>query len=204
MRYQNASLKKYLSDLGSDLPAPGGGSASGLTAASGVALLLMVAYFTKGKDAYKSVEAAIKGTIWRLESIKLKLERLIDEDVRAYKNVSKSYKLPKSPNRARLLEKALKEAAGVPLRICECSSRAMENADFLLAKGNKNLITDVGCGTAFLSSAFTAARLNVGINLKYIKDKVFVKNIRKKLGRQEKKVLRVNMRVLKRIDEFLK
>jgi len=61
-------------------------------------------------------------------------------------------------------------------------------AGVLLEKGNRNLVSDVGCGTLFLESAFLAGRMNVEINLKYIKDKKFVDALVKQLDGMEKEI----------------
>ncbi len=180
-KYLDRSIKKYLNDLANNKPAPGGGSASAVTAALGVSLLLMTANFTKGKK-YEKVKSTIKKIIKELSEYKKTLELLTDKDVAVYKNLDSALKLPRAPKRSRLLEIALKNAAKVPLKICETSHLALKKAPLLLKKGNKNLLTDVECGTLFLKSAFAAAKINVDINLKYINDKKFVRHIRRNLN----------------------
>jgi len=60
MKYINSPIKKYMKDLGANLPAPGGGSAAALTAGLGVSLLLMVVSFTEGNKAYKGSSNLMK------------------------------------------------------------------------------------------------------------------------------------------------
>lgn len=182
MKYIEKSIKTYLKDLSSNLPAPGGGSASAVTAALGVSLLLMAANFTTGKK-YEKIVSTIKKIIRDLSNYKKTLELLTDKDIEVYKKVDNALKLPISPERSALLETALKNAAKVPLKICETSHSALKKARQLLKKGNRNLLTDVECGTLFLKSAFAAAKINVDINLKYIKDKKFARHIRRNLSR---------------------
>ena len=50
--YIERSLSDYLEDLASDKPAPGGGSAAALVAASAVGLISMVARFTLKNKKY--------------------------------------------------------------------------------------------------------------------------------------------------------
>ena len=50
------TLKDYLDALKSSAPAPGGGSASALAGAQGVALVMMVANLTVGREKYKEQE----------------------------------------------------------------------------------------------------------------------------------------------------
>ena len=196
MKYLNKNIKRYLKDLSSNLPTPGGGSASALTASTGVALLLMAVNFTKGKKAYKKFESTIGKISRELYDNMLELEILIDEDVRVYKRVASVLKMAKSSRRKRLLERALKNAAKVPLKVCEISNASLKNALKLLHKANRNLITDVGCGAFFLESAFIAARLNVDINLKYLDDKKFVKRTKRLLDFKQKESAMIKNNIL--------
>ena len=186
MKYINNSIKSYLSDLAGNKPAPGGGSGSALGASIGVSLLLMVANFTKGKKGYKQVQSTIKGIIKELSLYKRELEFLIDADIRAYENVNECLKMPKIPKRKRLLTRALIKAAKVPFRVCEISHLSLKAALTLASKGNKNLMTDVGCGALFLEAAIVAGRLNVDINLKYLKGIKFAKRASIKLDKWQK------------------
>lgn len=188
MKYINKSIKTYLNDLASGKPAPGGGSAAALTASSGVSLLLMAANFTTGKRAFEDREKLIKSVIKELSAIKKKLEALIDEDVAAYGKLARILKMPKSPARKKLLEKALRQAAGAPYKICGLSRDAMAYAPILMKKGNPNLLTDVECGALILESAFRAAKINVNINLLYMKDKAFIGKLRKDIGQMERTI----------------
>lgn len=177
MKYINQTIKKYTDDLSSDLPAPGGGSAAALVASTGVSLLLMVANFTKGKKACKDSQDIIKAVLKELGACKKELDKLIDEDVKAYGKVANALKMPKNAKRKKALERALKQAARVPFRICEISKMSLEKAPILYRKGNRNLLSDVACGVDFLKAAYRAAKVNVNINLKYIEDKTFRKRM---------------------------
>lgn len=204
MKYLNASIKNYLDDLASDLPAPGGGSASSAAAALGVSLLLMVANFTKGKRGYERVQRQLRESIRRLERYGRKLSRLIDDDVLAYRNLSAAMKLPKgSGARKRRMASALIRAARVPLGIAEVSGAAIVEAAFLLKKGNRNLATDVGCGALMLYAAFRSSRLNVEINLTYIKDTAFVREARRIMKRHDTRGRRIADSVTKNIERLL-
>jgi formiminotetrahydrofolate cyclodeaminase len=52
MKLVEMKVNEYLDVLKSDAPAPGGGSASALAAAQGMALLCMVCDLTLGKEKY--------------------------------------------------------------------------------------------------------------------------------------------------------
>ncbi|MDD5439919.1 MAG: cyclodeaminase/cyclohydrolase family protein [Candidatus Omnitrophica bacterium] len=183
MKYLDAPLKKYLADLGSALPAPGGGSAAALTATVGVSLLLMAACYQQKKSVTGCVgeAASCRLMLKKLAHIRNRLERLIDLDVLVYMRLDAVIKMPRDDVRRRArLEKALKEAAEIPFMTADLSAQAAPYGLYLGRHGNKNLMTDVGSAMALLMSAFTAARFNAVINLVRIKDRPYA---RKKLAR---------------------
>ncbi|MBA2123650.1 hypothetical protein B9J78_01730 [bacterium Unc6] len=169
------SFEVYLNDLASNLPAPGGGSASALTGAIGCACLSMSANLTLGKEKYKDVEEDIKLFLNITESCRKKLMELVDEDVLVYKKIRQAWKIPKKdPNRYEKIQDALKSATSVPFEICKTCFRSIKMCEELAQKCNKNLISDVGVGVLLLESAYRSAVLNVQINLSSIKDEVFI------------------------------
>ncbi|MEW6040063.1 MAG: cyclodeaminase/cyclohydrolase family protein [Elusimicrobiota bacterium] len=178
-KYTDRPLEKYISDLASNLPAPGGGSASAAVGALGVACLEMAANFTVNKKGYEEYQDEIKKILSELSDARSELLKLVDEDITAYENVSASYKYPKETDdekkiRDEKIQDSIKNAMSVPLKICKITSSLMAAARRLLDISNKNLLTDVGCGTLFLKSAFSGAKLNVDINLKCLKDTVLI------------------------------
>jgi len=190
--YLIKSLKEYLEDLAAKLPAPGGGSAAALVGALGVALLEMVANFTIGKEKYKASEEEITRVQSACQKIREELTRLIDEDVAVYKNVSKAF----SGKEQGVIQAALKDAASVPMGVCNLCHEAIGYCHVLLEKGNVKLASDVGVAASFLASAFESALLNVEINLASIKDKEFLAQAKKALGPQEALVKATHRQVM--------
>ena len=202
------NLAKYLDDLAANLPAPGGGSASALTAATGAALISMVANFTVGKEKYKSVEDQIKQVLSSSEGLRETLTTLVDEDVSAYKKLSAAFKLPKESaqekkKREQKVQQGLKEALAVPLDICKCCHEAIKLCPVTAEKGNPNLISDVGVAASFLQSAFQSALLNVEINLRGIKDEQFILEIREILEPMESETEAIGREVISTVKNNL-
>lgn len=186
-------LKKYLDDLAAGLPAPGGGSAAALTAATGVSLISMVVNFTVGKEKYRSAEGKIKEILNSSQDLQQRLLDLVDQDVVGYKKVSAAYKLPKEnaedkKKRTEAIQEALKEALEAPLEVCKMSHQAAKLCPELAEKGNINLVSDVGVAIVLLESAFQSALLNVEINLNSIKDEKFILGIREVIEPLEKEI----------------
>lgn len=203
--YLVSTIKKYLDDLSSNLPAPGGGSAAALVSSCGVSCLLMVANFTVGKKGYEQYQEEIKKIISELEHCKQQLQKFIDKDVEAYNKVSQAYKLPKNTPldeeiRQKQIQAALKEAANVGFETMKVAHKCIPVAERLVKIGNKNLITDVACGIIFLLAGVQAAKYNVYINLKFIKDTAFTKEVKKTVQKIVTDTKIVTKKVLQKIQ----
>lgn len=197
--YIEDSLKKYIDDLSAKLPAPGGGSAAALTATLGVSLILMVLNYTVGKEKYKKFEEELNPALVKAKDLKKKLAILIDKDVEAYKKVSLTF----SSKDGTIKEKSLKDAAGVPIEICNCSYEAMKLCHKVMDKTNKNLISDIAVAAEFLEAAYNSALFNIRINLKDIKDKEFSSNIAKAIEPQIEEVVEFKETIINFVKEGL-
>ena len=182
--YVDENIKKYVDDLAARLPAPGGGSAAGLSGALGTALLEMVCNFTVGKEKYKDVEQAMQGYLTTLKKIREEFMILIDEDVRAYSTIRDAFK----GKDKKVIDKTLKAGYCISLKICELSKNSMQIAVDLPERSNANLITDVGCGAELLSASFNSSIYNAEINLKSIEDKEFTAKEKEVLETLKKKI----------------
>ena len=188
MKYINATLRRYLRDTATRTPAPGGGSAAASTAAIGTSLLLMAAGYTLNNKFYKKSHRVIRGVVKELTSSKKELESLVDDDIAEYLKVRKCLKLPDSKRKEIMLQVALKRACKSPLRVCEISSRTLKSAFILLRKGSSHLVSDVKCGAVLEVASFSLGRINVEINLAYIKDGTFVRGVKKRIIKMRKGV----------------
>jgi len=200
--YSKESITKYLDDLSSSSPVPGGGSVAGITGALGAGLISKVTNLTIGKEKYKEVEEKMKSILDRATKFREDFCKLAEEDAKAYKELSSVFKLPKEDRKGKL-QKALKDAADVPLKICKLSDDAIKLCLPLIQKGNKNLITDTGIASLMLKSAFESALLNVEINLKSLKDPDFILNVEKTLKPLEENINTINEEVTKEVEIYL-
>ncbi|MFZ0035161.1 MAG: cyclodeaminase/cyclohydrolase family protein [Sedimentisphaerales bacterium] len=206
--YLEGKFKEYIDDLAAKKPAPGGGSAAAVVGALGVSLLSMVANFTLGKEKYKNVEPEIQEILSSSEKLRAGLEKLVDEDVAAYRTVSAAYQMAKETEeqkkaRTEAIQAALRTAMAVPLAACRNLSEAMKLCQPLLEKGNANLASDVGVGAEFIASAFTSALLNVEINLASINDSDLVTKLRQELSKKEKEIQIIRKKVVNETKEKL-
>jgi formiminotetrahydrofolate cyclodeaminase len=179
-------VRSFLDELASSAPAPGGGSVAALAGALGAALISMVNNLTVGKEKYAGVQDDIKALLKKSESLRQKLADLLEEDVAVYTQLSRTMKMPRDTEeqkaaRAKAMDRDLKAAAEVPLRVVEACVAVMELCRPVAEKGNINAVSDVGVGILMAEAGLRSAALNVLINLGWIKDERYVSDTRKKL-----------------------
>lgn len=176
-------LGAFLGDLASGDPVPGGGSVAAIQVAMGAALLSMVCNLTLGRKRYAGVEDRVRTLLARSEALLADARRLADEDARAYGSVADAMSLPRATDderssRTREIQGALKAAVQPPLDCMRTAMTVLDTARELVPIGNMNAVSDVGVAALSTVAGFEAARLNVDINLKAIKDVHFVDECR--------------------------
>ncbi|MDD5530651.1 MAG: cyclodeaminase/cyclohydrolase family protein [bacterium] len=180
---KDISLQGFISELASNSPAPGGGSAAALSGTIGTALVCMVAELTIGKEKYKEVEAEMQEALNKGKQIKDRFFTFIEEDEEAFNKVMAGYKLPKNTDeekqiRSNAIQSALKEAVNVPLEVIKNVRAAIELALLCASKGNTNSISDAGVAGLELHASALGALYNVLINLGSIKDENFKSQVK--------------------------
>src|SRR5215469_2830216 len=129
--YIEETLHRYLDDLASAQPAPGGGSTAALSGAMGAALASMVCRITLGKQIYADVQQEIEGLLIKTEYLRNRFQQLMQEDIEAYGKLAAGYKLTRETDEERkyrsdVIQKQLSEAALVPLEVVECADRLIK------------------------------------------------------------------------------
>jgi formiminotetrahydrofolate cyclodeaminase len=181
------STKSFLDELASSAPAPGGGSVAAFSGALGAGLISMVCNLTLGKPKYATVQDDISAILKKSESLRKELTDLLEADVQAYTQLSQTMKMPRDTEeqkatRATLMDKTLKAATEVPMRVAEGCVAVMALCPAAAEKGNTNAVSDVGVGILMAEAGLRGAALNVLINLGLIKDELFVSESRRKLN----------------------
>ena len=175
MSIAEMKIKDYIERLGSDAPAPGGGSASALCGAQGVALITMVANLTVGKPKFAEFEELNQNAVKEGDKLCSLLVNLIDKDTEAFNKLSDAYKLPKEKDeekaaRSTAIAKATLGATEPPFEMMEAALEALALCKSLIGKSNANAASDLGVSALNLLSCVKGAWLNVLINLGGIKD----------------------------------
>jgi formiminotetrahydrofolate cyclodeaminase len=165
------SCIEFTNMLASASPVPGGGGASAMVGAIGMALGNMVGSLTLGKKKYADVQEEIIALKGQADSLQTKLLALVQKDADVFEPLAKAYGIPKDdPSRTEVMEAALKLACSVPLAIMENCCKAIDLHQEFAAKGTAIAISDVGVGVAFCKAALLGASLNVFINTKGMTD----------------------------------
>lgn len=169
-------IEEFTEVLASKSAIPGGGGASALTAALGIALGSMVGNLTVGKKKYKDVEEEIRRQMQQAEVLQRELLLFIDKDAEAFEPLSKAYGLPKETKdqleyRNKVMEEALLKASLVPLQIMETVLEAIAVLEVMAEKGSRIAVSDAGVGVQFCRAALLGASMNVFINTKLMKDR---------------------------------
>lgn len=192
--FADSPVKEFLDKVASGDPTPGGGSVSALCGALSAALAEMVARITAGKTNDEAVLKKMEEVLETASKLKKIFTEDIDRDSSAYTAVMKAYKMPKETDREKKerqneVQKALIEAARVPLEVAEMGMRALGLAEILVKEGTQNAITDAAVGALIARSAIIGALYNVKINLLSIKDAPFRDRVKHEAERLEREAL---------------
>ena len=176
------SCKDIIDVLASSAPIPGGGGASALVGAIGVALGNMVGSLTVGKKRYVDVEEDIIRCKKEADEITKRLLELVAKDAEVFEPLSKAYSLPKSTpeelaKKEEVMAVVLKDACEVPLEIMKTCARGLDLMKEFAEKGSRIALSDAGVGATLLKSALQGASLNIYINTKSMKDRVLAQQL---------------------------
>ena len=178
------SVRCFTETVGSDAPAPGGGSVAALEASLGAGLTAMVACLTQGRKNYADYAKNAAYVQAHAEDLQKRLLALMDEDSKAFNQVSAAFALPRESDaektlRSAAIQEGLKTCTRTPMEMMRLCEKAISLArDFLESGFNLSSASDLGVAFLSLQSAMQGAWLNVLINLSSIKDPAFVREYR--------------------------
>jgi methenyltetrahydrofolate cyclohydrolase len=172
------SLRDVLAAFASPRPTPGGGSASALAAATGAALLRMVAALPKTRTGSEDDRSALTAAAAGLTGVQQQLMEAVDGDAAAYDAVVAAYRQPASTDAERAgrtgaIARAMHRATDVPLGVMRLSVLGLTHAETVAAHGHRPAASDVGVAIALLRAGLHGARLNVAINLGGLSDAAY-------------------------------
>lgn len=176
------TVREFINELGSNSPAPGGGSVAALGASLASALGAMVFSLTVGKKVYNeySIEEKMKVDKSLEQCLKYndKFLELMNKDTEVFLILMSAFKLPKETvdeksTRSAKIQEGYQKALEIPLSVAEESYKIYEYVKIAAELGNKNAISDAGVSALMLQASIESAILNVKINLSSIKDQTY-------------------------------
>lgn len=186
MDFKDYSINKFLYELKTDLPSPGGGSTAALVSALAGALNSMVYSFTVDKKAFEKLDDNKKE---KMIMLKEKCEEFISKSIYymeadrdTFTALMDTFKLPKDTDeekkyRSQMIKEKTVEAMESPLNLAKDSLEFYDNIDFAIEFGNKNLTSDAIVAAILLHSAIESAIVNVFINFNSLGNKEGYENI---------------------------
>ena len=173
-----SSIERFLDDLASGAPTPGGGSAAAIIGAMGAALVSMVCSVTLGKKGLEAVAPEMKTVREQSEKLRLRLTAMVAEDVAAFEALMAAYRLPKASEvdkarRAEAIQSTLRAATETPLDCARACAQVIGLAQRAGENGYSGVISDAGVGVLAAHTALRSAALNVYINAPSLQDREF-------------------------------
>ena len=187
------NIDAFLRVLDTEDNSTGGGTASSIAGAMAAGLVGMVARLSSGKEGLDRPE--------HYDKIAEEANRLSRElfdggkmDSAAFDRVSAAYKMPKdSPEakakRSEAIQKAMVNAAEVPLTNAGSCKRILELCSTLERSYNRNAASDLQCARFLAEAGFKGCAANVRINLPAIKNSDIHQDIEDRLNELEREVL---------------
>ena len=178
-RLADKTIKAFVHETASELPAPGGGSIAAVMGSLAAALATMVANLSAHKRGWDDrweefSDWAEKGKVLHDE-----LLSLVDADTHAFNKVMQTFGLPKSSEaeraaRHQAIQEATRGAIQVPMRIMQRSHDCFEVIRAMAESGLPASVSDVGVAALAARAGVMGAFLNVKVNVKEIDDQAWV------------------------------
>lgn len=185
MQLAELTVRGFADLLGSDAPAPGGGSAAALAGTLGAALTAMVGSLTVGRKKYAEFDGLARETLEKARDLEHRFLDVMERDTEAFNAVSAVFAMPKGTDqekeaRAAAMQEALQGCTKTPFEMMELSLEALRLTDGLVDRSNASAASDLGCAALSLKAAIQGAWLNVLINIGGIQDQAFADEYRQK------------------------
>ncbi|WP_294401736.1 cyclodeaminase/cyclohydrolase family protein [uncultured Clostridium sp.] len=190
MKFCDDTIKKFIGDLESDMPAPGGGSVAGLIAALSGALNSMVYSLTVGKKSYMELDEDSQNMIKDFQNKSLEFSKrsleIMDEDRENFLKLMDCYKMPKETEEEKeARKKAIRDntikSMEAPLVLARECVKFYENLNVMAQFGNKMLLSDLGISAILLHSAIESSIVNVKVNLNGLRNEEFFEELDKEI-----------------------
>jgi formiminotetrahydrofolate cyclodeaminase len=163
------AVGRYLADLASAAPAPGGGSAAALAAALGAALVAMTCRVTAKHAGGAPSVVPLEKLAEEADALRRRLTALANADARVYSDVIAARRLP-VPQRGTAVQHALERATEVPERVAAESHDVLALCERIAPCARASTLSDLGVAAILANGALRAGALTARTNLAGIAD----------------------------------
>lgn len=173
------SINEFAAKLASDEVPPGGGSTAAIYGLMAASLLEMsITYSEKNHHSPESKEILLTKQA-DLARLHIELTILIDRDALALRGLLAAAGLPESGQKQQkarevALQKALKQAAEVPMETARACLEVMEIGKAIVGIVDKMVVSDLMAGVVAAHAGIAASLLSTAINLGEIQDETLV------------------------------
>ena len=197
-------LERFLEELASQSPTPGGGTAAAVAGGIGASLVEMVAALTLSKEKFAAVHETVRPIAEGARAAHSEFLRLANEDAQAYDVVVAARRLPKETaeekeTRNKAIDAANRRATEIPMQTAQVAVRLLSALPELVEKGNPAAASDAGSAVLLLEAATVAALLNVGINLSGATDPDFMARMNRQTAELNEQSLRLRSQILQAV-----
>ncbi|MEP0843255.1 MAG: cyclodeaminase/cyclohydrolase family protein [Phycisphaerae bacterium] len=165
--YLSLPLERFLSDVASRRPSPGGGSVAAAAGALSAALACMVLEYTAGKKRHAEHAERLGALLEELKRARGLFAQLIREDVAAYERYAAARASPDPAEPAR----ALATAVAVPMEIAAVAEAVGRRLDEVKSFVSPALYSDVQAAGILAHAAAESAGCTAGGNLAALPDR---------------------------------
>ena len=181
--FHEMSLSRFLDELASEQPVPGGGTAAAIAGCLAAALAGMVVRLSLAREV--GPPARFQPWLDRADAARRRLLELAEADADAYQAVLAAYRLPRETpadkaHRRSTVDTALQQAASVPLEVAGLAKEILEIAGCLEREGYRPAATDARVGAALARAAREGALANVTVNLESMRESEIRESLRKR------------------------